>query len=94
MLVEMYSLTCECTLQQGGAGSRFGLPVAIIAKCEEKILLAKKFHLAKASGKKKKKSKEKITIQILPTPAVYCQDFTLLRTYKSPIKTFMYLSKS
>ena len=71
----------------------FALPVAIIAKCEEKIFLAQK-NVIWRKQMAKNKSKEKIAIQILPTLAVYCHDFTLLQIYKSPIKTFMYLSKS
>ena len=42
----------------------------------------------------KKKSNEKIVIQILPISAVYYDNFTLLDTYKSPIKIFIYLSES
>ena len=44
----------------------FPLPIAIVAKCEEKLFLAqKKHHLAKTSGEKKSPHK-KITDQLTP----------------------------
>ena len=52
--------------------SGFALPVAIVAKCEEKIFLAqKKIHLAKTSGKKKFSS-QKMGILISPIWAILC----------------------
>ena len=42
----------QCDMLNTDAG--FALPIAIVAKCEEKLFLAqKKYDLAKASGEKK-----------------------------------------